>query len=264
MRHPSAATARVVAILAVGTLLGSGCESINAATGSAAPSDATTSAATQSSTQEHSATPRSTGSDGNASEALDTLERLPVRDELDVDYDRDDWQPSWRVLPDRDDHCDVRQYSLKQEGTYIDADGGRHKHARVDDECDPYEKGDPELDGGYNQWSSPYDGETTSDSSTFDADHFIALEEVARSGGAKWADDRKEEFGMYSPDVIIMVSAHSNRSKGSDDPANWMPSQESYHCAYAARWVQLKHDWDLAVDQDEHDALDETLSTCVG
>lgn len=262
MRHPSAAIARVVTILAAGTLLGTGCESIDAATGSTASSDATTSAATQSSAQDRGATARSAGSDADVSEAMDTLEHLPVRDELDVDYDRDDWQPSWRVLPGNDDHCDVRQYSLKQEGVYVDANGERHKHARVDDECDPYEKGAPELDGGYNQWNSPYDGKTTRDSSTFDADHFIALEEVARSGGATWSDDRKEEFGMYSPGVIIMVSAHSNRSKGSDDPADWMPTQESYHCAYADRWVELKDDWNLTVDQDEHDALEDTLSAC--
>src|SRR5699024_8454722 len=190
-----------------------------------------------------------------ASADLADLADLEVAPEADVDYDRDDWQPSWRVLPDNDHHCDVRSYSLQQEGTYVDADGQRHEHARMDDECNPYEKGDPELDGGYNEWRSPYDGQVTRDSSELDADHFVPLEEVARSGGTEWSEEQKHEFAMYSPSVIVMVSAHSNRAKGSDDPSDWMPSQDSYHCAYAVRWVQLKADWDLTVDQDEHDAL---------
>src|SRR5699024_6671057 len=155
-----------------------------------------------------------------------------------------------------------RQYSLKKEGVFIDADGTDHDGARVDEECDPYESGEPELDGGHNQWSSPYDGKTTRDSSSFDADHFIPLEEVARSGGADWDEDRKHEFGMYTPNEIVIVSAHSNRAKGSDDPNDWMPAQESYHCDYATRWIQLKTTWDLSVDQAEHDALADALHDC--
>lgn len=190
------------------------------------------------------------------------LAALEIAPEVEVDYERDEWQPSWRVLPGNDDHCDVREYSLKNEGIYVDADGTKHDHARVDEECTPYEPGDSELEGGHNEWRSPYDGQVTRDSSGLDADHFIPLEEVARSGGTEWSEEQKHEFAMYSPSVIVMVSAHSNRAKGSDDPADWMPSQDSYHCAYAARWVQLKADWDLTVDQDEHDALARVLADC--
>ncbi|MFD9359678.1 hypothetical protein [Streptomyces sp. NPDC060031] len=34
-----------------------------------------------------------------------------------------------------------------------------------------------------------------------------------------------------------------------------MPSDGSYHCTYAATWVGAKLRWDLAVDENERQAL---------
>ncbi|WP_250569871.1 hypothetical protein [Streptomyces sp. CJ_13] len=52
-----------------------------------------------------------------------------------------------------------------------------------------------------------------------------------------------------SPDTLIAVSAASNRSRTDKDPAEWLPSDGSYHCTYAATWVGTKLRWDLAVDE---------------
>lgn len=58
-----------------------------------------------------------------------------------------------------------------------------------------------------------------------------------------------------SPDTLIAVTEASNRSKADKDPAEWLPSDTSYHCTYAATWVGTKLRWDLAADEDERQAL---------
>ncbi|MFJ3832807.1 hypothetical protein ACIPWI_33370 [Streptomyces sp. NPDC090046] len=50
------------------------------------------------------------------------------------------------------------------------------------------------------------------------------------------------------------MSAASNRSRADKDPAEWLPSDGSYHCTYAATWVGAKLRLDLAVDEAERQA----------
>ncbi|MFK0047612.1 hypothetical protein ACIQU4_26645 [Streptomyces sp. NPDC090741] len=72
-----------------------------------------------------------------------------------------------------------------------------------------------------------------------------------------WSAARREAYAndQASPDTLIAVSAASNRSKADKDPAEWPPSDGSYHCAYAATWVGTKLRWDLAADENERQAL---------
>ncbi|MGG7569530.1 hypothetical protein [Streptomyces sirii] len=51
------------------------------------------------------------------------------------------------------------------------------------------------------------------------------------------------------------MSAASNRSEADKDPAQWLPSDGSYHCVYAATWIGTKLRWDLAVVENERQAL---------
>ncbi|MFI1154882.1 hypothetical protein [Streptomyces sp. NPDC020817] len=51
------------------------------------------------------------------------------------------------------------------------------------------------------------------------------------------------------------MSATSNRAKADKDPAEWLPSDGSYHCAYSATWAATKLRGDLAVDENERPAL---------
>ncbi|MDJ0386346.1 hypothetical protein [Streptomyces sp. G-G2] len=51
------------------------------------------------------------------------------------------------------------------------------------------------------------------------------------------------------------VSAAANRSKSDKGPAEWLPSDRSYHCTYAATWVGTKLRWDMAVDENERQAF---------
>lgn len=85
----------------------------------------------------------------------------------------------------------------------------------------------------------------------------MPLAEVYDSEQTPWSPARREAYAddQDSPDTLIAVTAASNRSKSDKDPAEWLPSDASYHCAYAATWVGTKLRWDLAVDEAERQAL---------
>ncbi len=113
-------------------------------------------------------------------------------------------------------------------------------------------------------WTSPFDGETADDPSDVSVDHFVPLKEAWDSGASDWSTDRREDFAndLNAPQLWA-VSPSSNSSKGSSDPAEWMPSETGIHCDYATSWINVKHEWDLTIDPDEQQALTELLdSTC--
>jgi hypothetical protein len=112
-------------------------------------------------------------------------------------------------------------------------------------------------------WFSQYDGETLDAAPDVDIDHVVALAEAWRSGADAWTTDRREAFAndLAGPQLIA-VSAASNRSKGDQDPADWQPPLDSFHCVYARMWIGSKHAWELSVDPDERTALETLLDTC--
>jgi hypothetical protein len=112
------------------------------------------------------------------------------------------------------------------------------------------------------QWYSYYDGVTTTDPSTFDIDHMVALAEAHDSGGYAWSAAIKEAYAndQADPRSLVAVTASSNRGKGDQDPGEWLPLLE--RCRYIGEWVAVKHRWDLSVDQAEKDALTLQASNC--
>lgn len=114
------------------------------------------------------------------------------------------------------------------------------------------------------QWFSRYDGQQTSDPSSFDVDHLVPLAEAWGSGASKWTDDERMRYANdlgYRP-ALIAVSASSNRSKGDRDPAEWMPPTASYRCKYLRQWVGVKFRWGLSVDATEKVFVSAELVTC--
>lgn len=106
------------------------------------------------------------------------------------------------------------------------------------------------------RWESLYDGVVTVDPSTFDVDHVVALAEAWKSGAWAWTTAQRRAFANDLDDrrALRAVSASSNRSKGADDPANWLPT--SGVCEYALDWVAVKYRWSLSVDTTERAALE--------
>ncbi|MGV9912880.1 hypothetical protein [Streptomyces tendae] len=81
---------------------------------------------------------------------------------------------------------------------------------------------------------------------------------TAHLGDTAYANDQT------SPDTLIAVTAASSRSMADKGPAEWLPSNTSYHCACAATWVGTKLRWDLAADEDERQALLGMAEDCPG
>lgn len=117
-------------------------------------------------------------------------------------------------------------------------------------------------------WLDPYTGaELTFDdlkeldqAQAIQIDHVVPLAEAWRSGAEGWSAQRRERFAN-DLGVLLAVDGPANMAKGDDDPADWRP-REDVRCAYAALWVRVKADWDLAVDPSERRALAEMLDTC--
>jgi hypothetical protein len=173
---------------------------------------------------------------------LATLQIAP--EDTGAHYKRDDWLPEW----ERTGQCSTRETVLKQEGQGV----------VVGANCAPTA----------GQWVSPYDGVTVTDPSKLDIDHIVPLAEVTRSGPVvngrrqRPSDWPAEQRHAYANDVegLVAVTASSNRSKGDDDPARWLPALD--HCGYIAAWLHIKAKYTLSVDQAEHDAIAAVISTC--
>jgi hypothetical protein len=80
---------------------------------------------------------------------------------------------------------------------------------------------------------------------------------------SEWSTEQRERFAndLDNPQLIA-VTASSNRSKGDQDPANWLPPNPAYRCAYVQMWVAVKSTWQLTVQQAEKGALAQTLQDC--
>ncbi|WP_240519185.1 HNH endonuclease family protein [Amycolatopsis antarctica] len=173
------------------------------------------------------------------------LAALPIATEdTGAHYDRDDW-PHWSQVADG---CDTRETVLRAEGREVTTGGS----------C--------AITGG--EWTSVYDGQTITSARSLDVDHIVPLAEVQRSGRVEngrrvgprqWSREDRRRYAN-DPEVLVAVSAKSNRSKGDQDPAKWLPDLD--RCGYARDWVRVKAKYALSADQAEHDALASVLAVC--
>lgn len=154
-------------------------------------------------------------------------------------YDRNRFK-TWDIISGT---CDTRETVLKRDGT----------NTVTAKDCS--------LTSGH--WVSPYDGVTTDTASDFDIDHLVPLKEAWISGARDWTDAQREAFANdLTRPQLVAVSEHSNRSKGDDDIANWVPPLASFRCIYARAWVQVKHNYKLTIDSAEKSAISAILDDC--
>lgn len=128
----------------------------------------------------------------------------------------------------------------------------------------------PKVDAGCKlvkntgKWLSPYDNKEVVNFSDLDVDHFVPLAEAWDSGASKWDAAKREVYAndVADPISLIAVTAGSNRSKSDQDPAEWLPTNTSYHCTYVRSWVQVKVRWSLTVDDKELAILKSINAKC--
>lgn len=170
----------------------------------------------------------------------EAIARLPVAEEVTSGYERE----RFKHWVDADGDCqDARSEVLLEES---------RKKAR----------GRCEATKG--RWLSTYDGVTLERPGGLDIDHMVALKESWESGADAWSDEQREAYAndLGDPRSLIAVTAATNRSKGDQDPADWMPEATSYHCTYVADWVAVKIRWSLFADRAEKAALEDIAAGC--
>lgn len=153
---------------------------------------------------------------------------------------------AFRMWTDADhDGCDTRAETLLAQAVTRPTIGPRCK-----------------LSGG--AWRSYYDDRTVSGPAGLDIDHVVPLAEAWASGAYAWTPARRTAYAndLDGRRSLIAVTAHTNRSKGDGDPAEWMPPAADAQCTYAADWTADKLRWDLTADPDERTALDKIASRC--
>ena len=162
-----------------------------------------------------------------------------------------------RQLPQAPEHR--AGYSRDLFRLWIDAngDGCDTRHEVLIDEAvkAPHVGSGCSLTGG--KWISPYDGVVVTNASGLDIDHLVPLAEAWDSGANRWTAARREAFAndLGVPWALFAVTASSNRSKGDQDPAEWLPPLKSDRCTYVVDWVAVKIRWGLSVDPTERRAL---------
>ncbi|MEU3334785.1 HNH endonuclease family protein [Streptomyces sp. NPDC002144] len=175
----------------------------------------------------------------SAATARSYLASLTVATENRTGYSRDLF-PTWITISGT---CNTREYVIKRDGSNVVTNSA--------------------CTATSGSWYSQYDGVTTTDPSTFDIDHVVPLAEAWDSGASEWTTAQRQSFANdVTRPQLIAVSASSNRSKGDDDPAEWVPTRSAYVCTYVRAWVQVKYYYDLSVDSTEKSALQSYLAGC--
>lgn len=113
-------------------------------------------------------------------------------------------------------------------------------------------------------WVCPYTGTVVTVPGELDVDHMVPLKEAHESGAYSWSKEKREAYAneLTNPDHLIAVTSGSNRSKGAKDPAEWLPPNRAYWCEYIKDWIDIKKEYQLAIDQAERDALKKAKNVC--
>ena len=190
---------------------------------------------------------------------LIALNALPVKewDDAVVDsYERKEFGYGWRDT-DKDGQ-DERQEAL----VYWHRERG-WKKAGLAEKPELIVRSDGRVISG--RWICRFTGDTFTDPSKLDIDHFVPLKAAWISGASEWDKERRQNyangFGIRSRmrSWLIPVSAGANRSKGARGPEEWLPKRERYHLHYAAAWIHAKKYWGMSVTEAEKEALIECL-----
>ncbi len=196
-------------------------------------------------------------------EALRALEGSDSSPSRSTSPERDTRQPR----PVAPTESQTVPHSRDLYGSWIDVDGdcqNTRQEVLIAESLVPVELDSAGCRVVSGQWLDPYTGQTFTNPSNLDIDHFIPLAEAHRSGASRWTPQLRQQFSndLSWPGSLIAVSASANRSKGDRDPADWLPPNPKFHCEYVRAWVIGKGYWRLTIDDRERDAVYSVLGQC--
>ena len=92
-------------------------------------------------------------------------------------------------------------------------------------------------------------------------DHVVSLSDAWFKGARSWDDARRRDFAN-DPRNLLAVGAQVNFDKAFRDAASWLPRNVAFRCAFVARQVEVKTDYQLWVSGREKDAMRSVLRDC--
>ena len=186
-----------------------------------------------------------TNTQAATTDALTALNKLEVKGRAaKTGYTRSQF-PHWSD-PDRNG-CDARNDTLKRDLTNI-----------------TYKVGTRDCKVIAGQLLDPFSGEVlifSSEKSTVDIDHVVALSNAWQTGAA-YFDKTKRSQIANDPLNLLAVDAKLNRQKGDADAATWLPPAKSYRCEYVARQIAVKIKYSLWLTAPEKSAMSKILASC--
>jgi hypothetical protein len=173
-------------------------------------------------------------------QSLDTI-HLQIAPEGGTPYRRKDWMEQWA---DTDNDCRSTRHEILESQSLEPV-------AWSPDGCKVYR----------GAWLCPYTGITFKDSRKVDIDHVVALKEAHESGAWNWPKALQTQFanGM-DPEELIPVEKKTNQKKSDLDPKDWLPREDT--CGYIARWARIKSRWNLSVDPQEAEVIQDLFGKC--
>jgi hypothetical protein len=98
-------------------------------------------------------------------------------------------------------------------------------------------------------------------SSAVQIDHVVSLSDAWYKGARTWDDQRRRDFAN-DPRNLLAVAGQANFDKAFRDAASWLPPNVGFRCAFVARQVEVKTDYQLWVSGREKDAMRGVLRDC--
>jgi hypothetical protein len=92
-------------------------------------------------------------------------------------------------------------------------------------------------------------------------DHVVSLSDAWYKGARLWDDQRRRDFAN-DPRNLLAVVGQANFDKAFRDAASWLPPNVAFRCAFVARQVEVKTDYQLWVSGREKDAMRQVLRDC--
>lgn len=150
--------------------------------------------------------------------------------------------------PDGDNGCDTRDDVLREQLTDVRYRSGSDCVIVAGTLADPYT-------GKTMTFSKAH-------SATIQIDHVVPLALAWDLGAATWSQTQRDTYANDTSLVLLAVNGEQNQAKGDSGPAQWMPANRSYWCAYDERFVSILSAYKLAVTRADAQAIRSTLSGC--
>ncbi|WP_435846121.1 HNH endonuclease family protein [Streptomyces diacarni] len=165
-------------------------------------------------------------------------------------YERDAFGYAWMDtadgVPFARNGCDTRNDVLRRDGAKV-----RH---RSGSDCvvesmtleDPYT-------GRRVNWTKRH-------ATDVQIDHVMPLSYDWQMGAAHWSEDKRRRIAN-DPLNLLPVDGPANSAKRDSGPASWLPPSRTIRCAYAVRFAQVAHKYELAVTSPDKRTM---LAQCGG